>query len=158
MFVSFKLRSYQHIGFDSLHFTLLQLTLLSLSFLVLSFLFFSILYFTYSPFYFWHFYFLPIFFLHVFLSFPGEVEGFLGVVRFLGVLPRYHGLCIGRRLICRVEEIMMKKGCVRCMCCIPDPRSSMADWVNRRGEGESVGNELRFDLNTVAPHFVNTTS
>jgi hypothetical protein len=68
------------------------------------------------------------------LFFLGEVEGFLGVIRFLGVLPRYHGLCIGRRLICRVEEIMVKKDCVRCMCCIPDPRYSMADWVKRRGE------------------------
>jgi GNAT superfamily N-acetyltransferase len=129
------------IVFTLFYFTLLYFTLLPFYFCFFSCYIFSIL----SLFTFFLFPFLPYFLslslLQLFSSslfFPGEVEGFLGVIRFLGVLPRYHGLCIGRRLICRVEEIMAKKDCVRCMCCIPGPRSSMAHWVQRRGEGESV--------------------
>ena len=118
----------------------------------------------------------------------GEIEGCLGVIRYCGVLPRYHGLCIGRRycidlfmhiipilitklllfsywwnlhlvlvskdlrrdcfhifkfnlmkyfllyrLLDRVENTMEKMGCVRCMACIPDPRSMMINWIERRG-------------------------
>ena len=64
----------------------------------------------------------------------GEVEGRLGVIRLFGILPRYHGLCIGSRLLKRVEKAMAIEGCVRCMACIPSARGTMCDWIERRGK------------------------
>ena len=64
----------------------------------------------------------------------GEVEGYLGSIRLFGVLPRYHGLCIGQRLLKRVEAAMFRAGCCRSMICISSPRQpSMGRWVERRG-------------------------
>ena len=64
----------------------------------------------------------------------GEVEGNLGSIRLFGVLPRYHGLCIGQRLLKRVEGLMFREQCCRSMICIPSPRAlSMGKWVERRG-------------------------
>ena len=64
----------------------------------------------------------------------GEVEGNLGSIRLFGVVPRYHGLCIGQRLLKRVEAAMFRAGCCRSMICIPSPRhASMGKWVERRG-------------------------
>jgi hypothetical protein len=51
---------------------------------------------------------------------PGQVEGALGAVRFFGVLPQYHGLCIGRRLLRRVEAAMFQVlPCLLRLPCIP---------------------------------------
>jgi hypothetical protein len=64
----------------------------------------------------------------------GEVEGYLGSIRLFGVVPRYHGLCIGQRLLKRVEAAMFRAGCCRSMICIASPRQpSMGKWVERRG-------------------------
>lgn len=63
----------------------------------------------------------------------GEVEGPLGVIRLLGVLPRYQGLCIGNRLLKRTEKAMHSQGCIRSMVCVPSPRHSMSNWIQRRG-------------------------
>mmetsp|Transcript_22310 Transcript_22310/g.37323 ORF Transcript_22310/g.37323 Transcript_22310/m.37323 type:complete len:326 (+) Transcript_22310:45-1022(+) len=63
----------------------------------------------------------------------GEVEGHLGSCRYLAVLPRYHGFCVGRRLLERVEEAMKKGDCCKSMICIPSTRETMMDWVERRG-------------------------
>jgi hypothetical protein len=38
------------------------------------------------------------------------------------------------RLLERVENAMERMGCVRCMMCIPDPRSLMITWAERRGK------------------------
>lgn len=63
----------------------------------------------------------------------GIVEGKLGTIRFLGVLPRYLGLCVGLRLLERVEREMVKQSCCRVMMCVPSPRTSMERWIERKG-------------------------
>jgi GNAT superfamily N-acetyltransferase len=63
----------------------------------------------------------------------GVVEGTLASLRYLGVLPRYHGFCLGRRLLERVEEAAWAAGCVRAMACLPSTRESAMAWVQRRG-------------------------
>jgi N-acetylglutamate synthase-like GNAT family acetyltransferase len=45
----------------------------------------------------------------------GEIEGTLGSVRALAVVPKMHGLCVGQRLLGKVEYEMKKCGCVRMM-------------------------------------------
>lgn len=62
----------------------------------------------------------------------GKVEGTLGSIRLFGVLPRYHGFCIGARLLQKIEDIVFKSGCVRIMSCIPSTRKLMQKWVERR--------------------------
>jgi GNAT superfamily N-acetyltransferase len=39
----------------------------------------------------------------------GEIEGNLGAIRLFGVLKQYQGLCIGHRLLKRVESIMFRE-------------------------------------------------
>lgn len=63
----------------------------------------------------------------------GVVEGKLGSIRFLAVLPRYHGFCVGQRLLSKVELEMVRLGCCKSMCCIPTPRLSATEWIVRRG-------------------------
>jgi ribosomal protein S18 acetylase RimI-like enzyme len=67
----------------------------------------------------------------------GVVEGQLGSIRFLAVLPRYHGFCVGRRLLERAEEAMFKNNCCKVMACIPTTRVSAMEWVDRRGYTEA---------------------
>jgi hypothetical protein len=46
-------------------------------------------------------------------------------------------------LLERVENAMERMGCVRCMVCIPDPRSLMLSWAERRGKIEKkIGKTL----------------
>jgi N-acetylglutamate synthase-like GNAT family acetyltransferase len=63
----------------------------------------------------------------------GEVEGKLGSIRLLAVLPQLRGFCIGMRLLKRVESNMFKAGCVRCLTCIPSARASLEEWFEHRG-------------------------
>ena len=63
----------------------------------------------------------------------GEIEGNLGSIRLFGVIPRYHGLFIGLRMLKRVESEMYKMKCCRSMVCIPSVRVSMMNWIERRG-------------------------
>lgn len=63
----------------------------------------------------------------------GQVEGNLGSIRLFGVLPRFHGVCVGLRLLHRVESQMIAAGCVRSMACVASPRKSMCAWLQRRG-------------------------
>ena len=81
----------------------------------------------------------------------GQVEGQLGSVRYFGVLPRFHGVCVGRRLLHRMELQMSQAGCVRSMACIPSPRKDVLAWLERRGyraagsspyPAEAIGHEL----------------
>lgn len=67
----------------------------------------------------------------------GVIEGTLGSIRYLGVLPRYHGFCVGRRLLERVEGLIYKSGCIKAMVCVPSTRTSMMDWIERRGYEEA---------------------
>ena len=62
----------------------------------------------------------------------GEVEGNLGSVRFFAVLPKYHGLCIGQRLLDKLEREMMKVNCVRMMFSVPSSRYGMQKWLEKR--------------------------
>lgn len=62
----------------------------------------------------------------------GDVEGNLCSIRLFAVLPRYHGLCLGRRLLSKTEEIAFQAKCCRVMACIPSKRSSMVSWIERR--------------------------
>lgn len=63
----------------------------------------------------------------------GEVEGKLGSIRILAVLPQFHGYVIGLRLLKRVESNMFKAGCVRSMACIPSVRTTLEEWFEHRG-------------------------
>lgn len=62
----------------------------------------------------------------------GEVEGKLGSVHGFAILPRFHGLCIGQRLLAKVENEMRKMRCVRMMFSVPSFRASMCAWMERR--------------------------
>lgn len=63
----------------------------------------------------------------------GEVEGSLGSIRFFGILPNYRGLCVGQRLLGKVEDLMFNKGnCCRAMVCLPSARVELLAWVQRR--------------------------
>ena len=74
----------------------------------------------------------------------GEVEGNLGSMRYFGVLPRFHGVCVGRRLLHRVETLMTQAGCVRAMACVPSTRSSMHAWLERRGYRQAGASSYPF--------------
>jgi len=63
----------------------------------------------------------------------GMVEGKLGSIRLFGVLPRFHGVCIGLRLLQKTEQVMFKAGCVRSMACTSSTRKRVATWLARRG-------------------------
>lgn len=63
----------------------------------------------------------------------GQVVGTTGSIRYLAVEPRYHGLCIGRRLLSKVEDSVEKAGCVTLLICVPSSRTSMSEWLQRRG-------------------------
>ena len=63
----------------------------------------------------------------------GVVEGKLGSIRLFGVLPRFHGVCIGLRLLQTTEQTMFKAGCVRSMACASTSRKRVATWLARRG-------------------------
>lgn len=88
----------------------------------------------------------------------GEVEGPLGSIRYMAVLPRFQGVCVGLRLLRKIEQLMEESGCVRAMACVPSTRVSMASWLGRRGfrlAGKSpypagaLGHELRSDTPSV---------
>jgi hypothetical protein len=58
----------------------------------------------------------------------------LGSIRYFGILPRFHGLFIGLRLLKKTELIMFTKyHCIRCMTCCSSSRRSLASWYERRG-------------------------
>lgn len=57
----------------------------------------------------------------------------LGSIRFFAVLPRYHGLCIGQRLLTKVHDLFRKHGCQLSLVNIPSARLSLIDWIQRRG-------------------------
>ncbi len=87
----------------------------------------------------------------------GEVEGKLGSIRILAVLPHFHGYCIGLRLLKRVESNMCKAGCVRSLACIPSVRSSLEKWFENRGytlagvtayPAEAADQDIRPDFDT----------
>ena len=63
----------------------------------------------------------------------GQAEGYVGAVRYFGVLPRFQRVLIATRLLKRVESAMQKRQCIRMMVCVPDSRSSLFDWLERRG-------------------------
>lgn len=62
----------------------------------------------------------------------GEVEGKAGSIRYLAVLPRYRGLCVGLRLLKRIERFVLESGCCRCIASIPSTRCSLQRWIERR--------------------------
>lgn len=57
----------------------------------------------------------------------------LGSIRYFAVLPRYHGLCIGQRLLTKVHDLFHKQGCQLALVNIPSARLSLIDWIQRRG-------------------------
>lgn len=63
----------------------------------------------------------------------GVVEGNLGTFRFFGILPQFHGVFLGSRLLRKVEQLMFTAGCCRSMVCIPSPRESIQRWIERNG-------------------------
>lgn len=75
---------------------------------------------------------------HIITSFSvaGVVEGNVGSIRFFAILPRFRGLCIGRRLLQKVEESIFKVNCIFAAASIPSPRESMMQWISNRGYDE----------------------
>ena len=61
----------------------------------------------------------------------GIVEGNLGSVRYLCVRPKYRGLCLGFRILQKVE-LLMANSCVRIMICVPNKRTSMCRWLEKK--------------------------
>lgn len=63
----------------------------------------------------------------------GVVEGHVASIRFFGILTRFRGLCVGQRLLTKVEDaIFQKYQCVRSMVCLPSCRQSMISWIEKR--------------------------
>ena len=54
-------------------------------------------------------------------------------LRFFAVRPRYRGLCVGQRLLARVERLAAAAGAKQLVACVPSPRASVAAWAERRG-------------------------
>ena len=54
-------------------------------------------------------------------------------IRFFAVADRYRGLCVGARLLDKVERAAVAAGAAQLACCIPSPRKSMRAWAERRG-------------------------
>lgn len=63
----------------------------------------------------------------------GKIEGKLGSIRYFAVLPQFQGLCIGQRLLKRLENIISRFGCCRAMICAASSRCSLQRWIERRG-------------------------
>ena len=61
----------------------------------------------------------------------------VGAIRLLAVLPSFVGLCVGRRVLRRAEEVMRRDECVRCM--RSDLRASVLRWFERRGRRSQHG-------------------
>lgn len=59
----------------------------------------------------------------------GEIEGKLGSIRYMAVVPRYHGVLIGHRFLRKLEDVLIKEGCCRIMTCIPETRVSLIEWL-----------------------------
>jgi ribosomal protein S18 acetylase RimI-like enzyme len=59
----------------------------------------------------------------------GVVEGNLGSIRYFAVLPKFHGLCVGQRLLMKTEREMVKEKCVRCMVSVASTRNKLIDWI-----------------------------
>jgi hypothetical protein len=78
-----------------------------------------------------------LFLSHPFLTgnffLQGVVEGNVGSIRFLGVLNRFRGLCIGRRLLSKVEQTIFNLNCIRVVANIPSPRNTLLEWIVNRG-------------------------
>lgn len=64
--------------------------------------------------------------------FTGEIEGNLGSIRFLGVLPQFVGVCVGLRLLQKVERTMQQAGCCRSMICVASPKETMQKWIESK--------------------------
>lgn len=89
----------------------------------------------------------------------GELEGALGSIRFFGIMPRYRGLCVGKRLLDKVEDIMFNKSkCCRAMICLPSTRTNLLAWVQRKNyvsvgstpyPAKSIGHILKPDIDAV---------
>jgi ribosomal protein S18 acetylase RimI-like enzyme len=64
----------------------------------------------------------------------GVVEGKLGSIRFLCVMKNLRGVCLGQRLLDKVESTMQTKyDCCRSMICISNRRKTLRDWLEKRG-------------------------
>ena len=85
----------------------------------------------------------------------GKNEGNLGSIRLFAVLPRFHGVCIGLRLLKKTESKMHKSGCVRSLACCPAPRKSVASWLKRRGYTYVGGSPYPFDQLQQVPKKIN---
>lgn len=57
----------------------------------------------------------------------------VATLRFLGIQRRFRGLCVGTRLLRRVEEAAAARQAKALLACVPSPRKSMTQWVERRG-------------------------
>ena len=75
------------------------------------------------------------------------------------MLPRYHGLVIGQRLLSKAESIMRQHDCVRVMACVASTREECQRWLERRGFARaqqipypSVGHELIKDVELYIYH------
>lgn len=63
----------------------------------------------------------------------GKEEGRLCSIRVCAVKRNYQGLCVGRRLLAKVEATAFGEGCCRMLVCLPSTRQLMHQWIQRRG-------------------------
>ena len=54
-------------------------------------------------------------------------------IRFLAIQPKLRGLCVGHRLLQRVERALKPLSVTTLLVCIPSTRKSMQHWAHRRG-------------------------
>ena len=64
-------------------------------------------------------------------EFDEKTKDKYATLRFLAVQPRLRGLCVGQRLLDRIERRVLSRASVLLLC-VPSPRASMRKWVERR--------------------------
>lgn len=57
----------------------------------------------------------------------------VGAIRILAVAEQFQGLCVGQRLLARVEKEIKAAGCQRSLTCIPNRACGVLSWAERRG-------------------------
>jgi hypothetical protein len=88
---------------------------------------------------------LVVFFL--FFGCLGIIEGNVGSIRFFGILRKFRGLCIGRRFLSKIEDLIFQQyKCCRVLISVTNRRTSLVKWVSERGYHHVVDVQYPFDF------------
>ena len=77
----------------------------------------------------------------------GQASPVKGAVRILAVRPDFHGLCVGQRILNKVEAKMLDKDSTAVCMCVVSSRKTMCKWSERRGY--AVTASLKFPVDSV---------